>query len=140
MPAILDHIGIAVSQLPELKKLFGLLGLSVAHTEAVPEQGVNTHFLPLPREQANLELLEVLDPQGTVAKFIEKRGAGIHHLSFRLAQGELDATCARLRQEGYRLIYDAPKSGAHQMRVNFIHPSTAGGILIELMEPQGQLG
>ena len=134
MAAYLNHIGIAVSQLPELKKLFSILGLQTTHTEPVPDQGVVTHFLPLPREQTSLELLEVTDPQGTVAKFIQKRGPGIHHLSFEVPTGQLDALCTRLAKEGYKLIYEAPKAGAHQMRVNFIHPSTAGGILIEVME------
>lgn len=138
MPASLDHIGIAVSRLPELKKLFSLLGLKVDHTEDVPDQGVKTHFVPLPREQASLEFLEVTDPTGTVAKFIEKRGPGIHHLSFRVTRGELDPLCSRIRSEGYRLIYDVPRSGAHSMRINFIHPASAGGILIELMEPAGE--
>lgn len=133
--ASLNHIGIAVADLPQLKKLFAILGLTVGHEEAVPEQGVNTHFLPLPREQANLELLEVIDPQGTVAKFIEKRGAGIHHLSFLVKKGELDPLCSRLRDEGFRLIYEAARPGAHSMRVNFIHPASAGGMLIEVMEP-----
>ena len=136
--AALDHIGIAVSQLPELKRLFALLGLGVDHEEAVPEQGVKTHFLPLPVEQANLEFLEVTDPAGTVAKFIEKRGPGIHHLAFRVKTGELDALCARLKDAGVRLIYPEPKPGAHQMRVNFIHPQSAGGMLVEVLEPAPQ--
>src|ERR1700751_5506296 len=134
MAAYLNHIGIAVSQLPELKKLFSLLGLETTHTEPVPDQGVTTHFLPLPREQTSLELLEVSDPQGTVAKFIQKRGPGIHHLAFEVPSGQLDGLCTRLAGEGYRLIYDAPKAGAHRMKVNFIHPASAGGILIEVME------
>lgn len=135
--AILNHIGIAVSQLPEIKRLFDLMGLKVQHTEDVPDQGVRTHFLPLPVEQGHLELLEVLDPEGTVAQFIKKRGPGIHHLSFLFKAGELEPLCAKLRQEGYRLIYDQPRMGAHAMRINFIHPGSAGGILIELMEPSG---
>jgi len=135
MPASLNHIGIAVSKLPELKRLFSILGLQVEHTESVPDQGVTTHFLPLPVMQTNLELLEVNDPQGVVAKFIEKRGPGIHHLSFSVKKGELDPLCRQLLDSGFRLIYDAPKQGAHQMRINFIHPSSAGGILIEVMEP-----
>lgn len=134
MPARLDHIGIAVGDLPELKKLFGILGFSVNHTEDVPEQGVKTHFLPLPKEQAHLELLETLDPQGAVAKFVQKRGPGIHHLSFRLNKGELTQVSERLLQEGYRLIYPKPTAGAHGMQINFIHPASAGGILIEIME------
>jgi methylmalonyl-CoA/ethylmalonyl-CoA epimerase len=133
--AHLNHIGIAVSNLPELKKLFSILGLETSHTEPVPEQGVVTHFLPLPREQGSLEFLEVTDPEGTVAKFIQKRGPWIHHLSFQVPKGQLDPLCSRMKSEGYKLIYDSAKPGAHQMRVNFIHPSSAGGILIEVMEP-----
>lgn len=138
--ASLNHIGIAVSKLPELKKLFSILGLETTHSESVPDQGVVTHFLPLPREQASLELLEVSDPEGTVAKFIQKRGPGIHHLSFEVPTGGLDGLCKRLAQSGYKLIYDAPKLGAHRMRVNFIHPQSAGGILIEVMERAGGPG
>jgi methylmalonyl-CoA epimerase len=134
-PAVLNHIGIAVADLPQVKKLFSILGFAVAGTENVPEQGVNTHFLPLPHQPAQLELLEVVDPQGTVAKFIEKRGPGIHHLSFTVARGELDPLCGKLKHEGFRLIYEAPKAGAHRMRINFVHPAAAGGMLIEIMEP-----
>lgn len=134
----LNHIGVAVNQLPEMKKLFSLLGLSVDHTEAVPDQGVVTHFIPLPVQPAAVELLEVTDPEGTVAKFIGKRGPGIHHLSFTVEKGELDPLSKKLRDAGYRLIYDQPKNGAHAMRINFIHPASAGGILIEIMEPQGR--
>lgn len=137
MKASLNHIGIAVNNLPATQKLFALLGLQVGHVEAVPEQGVQTHFLPLPLEPGHLELLEVLDPGGVVAKFIAKRGPGIHHLSFLVGSGELDALCERLRGEGYRLMYEAPRRGAHQMRVNFVHPASAGGILLEVMERQG---
>jgi methylmalonyl-CoA epimerase len=133
----LNHIGIAVADLPGLKKLFGILGVEVNHTEPVPEQGVKTHFLPIQPDAggSHLEFLEVLDPQGTVAQFINKRGPGIHHLSFTVPKGELDALCSRLRSEGFRLIYEKPKAGAHQMRINFIHPASAGGMLIEIMEP-----
>jgi len=132
----LNHIGVAVNKLPEMEKLFSILGLSISHSEPVPEQGVNTHFLPLPSKPTAIEFLEVLDPQGTVSKFIEKKGPGIHHLSFETEQGMLDSLCADLKQSGYRMIYDTPKKGAHSMRINFIHPASAGGILIELMEPE----
>jgi methylmalonyl-CoA/ethylmalonyl-CoA epimerase len=136
--AILNHIGIAVSDLPGLKKLFSILGVNVAHLESVPEQGVRTHFLPfqVEKDQSYIELLEVTDPEGAVAKFIQKKGPGIHHLSFRVEKGELDSLCLRIQAEGYRLVYDAPRDGAHQMRVNFIHPASAGGVLIEVMEPR----
>ena len=137
MPATvtLNHIGIAVDALPAVKQLFEILQLKVARTEAVPDQGVVTHFLPLPVAECSLELLEVSDPAGTVARFIEKRGPGIHHLSFQVGRGELVSLSAQLRKSGFRLIYDEPREGAHSMRINFIHPASAGGILIELMEP-----
>lgn len=133
--ATLNHIGIAVSDLPAIQRLFSLLGLQVNHTEPVPEQGVITHFLPLPVKPGHLELLEVTDPEGTVAQFLKKKGPGIHHLSFQVGKGELDSLCERLRAEGVRLTYEQPKAGAHQMRINFIHPASAGGMLIEIMEP-----
>jgi len=130
----LNHIGVAVKNLPEMQKLFSLLGLKVTGTEPVPDQGVTTHFLPFPEGVASIELLEVTDPEGTVAKFIEKRGPGIHHLSFTVDTGKLDLLCNELRKAGVRLIYDAPKRGAHSMRINFIHPASAGGMLLEVME------
>lgn len=133
--ATLNHIGIAVANLTRIQELFQILDLKVDHQEEVPEQGVMTHFLPLPLEIINLELLEPLASDGTIAQFIQKRGPGIHHLSFSVKKGELDAVCIRLKNSGFRLIYDQPRPGAHGMNINFIHPSTAGGILIEVMEP-----
>ncbi len=135
MSLTLNHIGVAVKDLPEMKKLFAVLGLSITGTEPVPEQGVTTHFLPLPKAAPSIELLEVTDPEGTVAQFIKKRGPGIHHLSFTVTKGELDTLCEKLVQSGYRMIYPSPKNGAHSMRINFIHPASAGGMLIEIMEP-----
>lgn len=139
----LNHIGIAVDHVLELKQLFSILGMEVTRTEPVPSQGVIAHFLPLAQLNmsqggSHLEFLEVTDPAGTVAKFIEKRGPGIHHLAFSVKKGELDPLCAKLRAGGYRLIYDMPARGAHAMRINFIHPGAAGGVLIELMEPAGE--
>ncbi len=141
MPAQLNHIGIAVkdsASLARLKLLFAVLGLPSGLIEAVPEQGVVTHFVDLPAEPAHLEFLEVTDTQGTVAQFIKKRGPGIHHLSFLLDDGMLESTCGRLAKEGFRLIYDRPRAGAQAMRVNFIHPASAGGVLVEVMERGGQ--
>ena len=140
MQAQLNHIGIAANNLPGLKKVFSILGLQITHTEPVPDQGVVTHFVPLPEptlaagERTSLEFLEVSDPEGAVAKFIEKRGPGIHHLSFQVETGQLDGLCEKLKAAGIRFIYDQPRSGAHQMRINFIHPASAGGIFIEVME------
>lgn len=130
----LNHIGVAVANLPELQKLLSILGLSEGSSEHVPDQGVQTYFFPLPQTVTNIELLVPTDAEGTVAKFLDKRGPGIHHLSFECDRGSLDPLSAKLRAAGFRLIYDAPKAGAHGMRVNFIHPASAGGMLIEIME------
>ncbi len=131
----LNHIGIATSPgNRQLEKLFKILGITRGISEAVAEQGVNVHFFSPSGEAPHLELLEVVDPAGSVAKFIEKRGAGIHHLSFQVEAGDLDPLCEKLKAEGFRFTYDAPKKGAQNMRINFIHPATAGGVLIELME------
>lgn len=133
----LNHIGIAMeSGNQQLEKLFKLLGIHRGTSESVPEQGVNVHFFNLMGEPPHLELLEVQDPEGSVAKFIQKRGPGIHHLSFSVESGKLDSLIRDLKQEGYRFTYPEPRLGAQNMRINFIHPGTAGGVLIELMESQ----
>src|SRR3989338_1393771 len=118
----LNHIGIAVEDVEKVKKLFASLGLCVNQVEEVLTQGVRTHFLPLPPVPSSLELLEPLSPTTQVAKFIQKRGPGIHHLSFLVDQGELESLCKRLHNEGYQLIYPQPEPGAHGMKMNFIHP------------------
>ena len=125
----LDHIGIAVKSI-EAAKIYKALGLAVDHVEDVPTQGVKTAFLSV--GDANIELLEPLSPSSPVAKFIEKRGEGIHHICFRVDNIEkhLDA----LKREGYRLINEAAVPGAHGCRVAFLHPSAANGVLIELSE------
>jgi methylmalonyl-CoA/ethylmalonyl-CoA epimerase len=131
----LDHIGIATSDPTRLRQLFDVLGLSIDHTEMVPTEKVQTTFIPVHSDFATLELLEPLGPDSVIARFIEKRGPGIHHLSFKLEKGALDEVSNRLRSSGFRLTYDQARPGAHQMRVNFIHPADAGGVLIEIMEP-----
>ena len=131
----LNHIGIATEPGNlQLSRLFQILGISKGISERVAEQGVDVHFFNLAGEPPHLELLEVQDPEGAVAKFIQKRGPGIHHLSFEVESGKLDPLVEILRKEGYRFTYEQPKMGAQNMRINFIHPATAGGILIELME------
>jgi methylmalonyl-CoA/ethylmalonyl-CoA epimerase len=131
----LNHIGIATATgNTQLEKLFKILNITRGPSERVPDQGVNVHFFNMNGTPPHLELLQVEDPNGTVAKFIEKRGAGIHHLSFLVEQGGLKSLCSELEREGFKLIYPEPKPGAQNMLINFIHPGTAGGVLIELME------
>jgi methylmalonyl-CoA/ethylmalonyl-CoA epimerase len=127
----LDHIGIAVKSL-DAAKIYEALGLSVDHIEVVATQGVRTAFLSA--GEANIELLEPTGPESTVAKFIEKRGEGIHHLCFRV--DDIESHLGRLRAEGYRLINESPVPGAHGCRVAFLHPAAGNGVLIELSEKQ----
>jgi methylmalonyl-CoA/ethylmalonyl-CoA epimerase len=127
----LDHIGIAVRSL-EIAKIYRDLGLTIDHVETVETQKVKTAFLSV--GDANLELLEPTSPDSPIAKFIEKRGEGIHHLCFRV--DDIDAHLERLKAEGYRLINEHPVPGAHGCRVAFLHPAAGNGVLIELSEKQ----
>ncbi|MDP9193052.1 MAG: methylmalonyl-CoA epimerase [Acidobacteriota bacterium] len=123
----LDHIGIAVRSL-ESAKIYQDLGLTIEHVETVETQHVKTAFLSV--GDANLELLEPTSPDSPIAKFIEKRGEGIHHICLRV--DDLEAHLKRLKAAGYRLINEAPVPGAHGCRVAFLHPSAGNGVLIEL--------
>ena len=136
----LNHIGIAVNSTENLQKLFRILGLEAKHFEHVPDQSVDTTFIPIPTPAPSLELLKPTGDGGAVGKFLAKRGSGIHHLSFQCARGDLGPLSTSLRSAGYEMIYPEPRPGAHAMLVNFIHPKTADGLLIELMEPSGDAG
>jgi methylmalonyl-CoA/ethylmalonyl-CoA epimerase len=126
----LDHIGIAVKSLENATRVYEVLGMSVQHTETVETQKVKTAFLSA--GDANLELLEATSPDSTIARFIEKRGEGIHHICLRV--DNIEEHLERLKAEGYRLINEAPVPGAHGCRVAFLHPAAGNGVLIELSE------
>lgn len=128
----LDHIGIAVRSI-EATAIYQAMGLEIEHVEVVETQGVKTAFLSV--GDSNLELLEPTGPASSVAKFIEKRGEGIHHLCFRV--DDIEAHLQRLKEAGYRLINEHPVPGAHGCRVAFLHPSAGNGVLIELSEKSG---
>lgn len=125
----LDHIGIAVKSI-DAARIYQDLGLKIDHVEDVRTQGVKTAFIAV--GDTNLELLEPLSSDSPVAKFIEKRGEGIHHICFRVT--DIESHLERLRQQGYRLINEAPVPGAHGCRVAFLHPAAGNGVLIELSE------
>jgi methylmalonyl-CoA/ethylmalonyl-CoA epimerase len=127
----LDHIGIAVRSL-DSAKIYEDLGLTIEHVETVETQRVKTAFLSV--GDSNLELLEPTSPDSPIAKFIEKRGEGIHHICLRV--DDLEAHLERLKAAGYRLINEAPVPGAHGCRVAFLHPSAGNGVLIELSSPE----
>ena len=126
----LDHIGIAVRKIDDALATWRALGVDVQHVEDVPTQGVKTAFLSV--GDSNLELLEPLSEQSPIAKFLEKRGEGIHHICLRV--DDLESHLARLKEQGFRLINESPVPGAHGCRVAFLHPSAGHGVLIELSE------
>lgn len=135
MKATLDHIGIAVANLDEALRFYrDALGLEVETPEDVPSQRVRAHFIPV--GESALELLEATDDSSPIAKYTTKRGPGLHHITLRV--DDLAAALARLKERGVRLIDDSPRPGAHGALVAFIHPSSAHGVLVELMERSGE--
>lgn len=125
-----DHIGIAVRSIEEGVKIYETLGIRFAGVEDVPEQKVKTAFLPV--GDTEIELLESTAPDGPVAKFIETRGEGIHHIALRV--NDIDEVLKELKDAGIRLIDREPRYGAGGARIAFMHPKATGGVLIELAE------
>ena len=126
-----DHIGVATPSIEEALKFWrDALGLEVKHTETVEEQGV--HVARRPAGEPRVELLEPIGPSSPVAKFLEKRGPGIHHIA--VCVSDIRAALARLKREGARLIDEEPRVGAGGCLVAFVHPSASGGVLLELVE------
>jgi methylmalonyl-CoA/ethylmalonyl-CoA epimerase len=127
----IDHLGIAVPNLEEALKFFvGALGLKATGEEIVAEQKVKVVFLPT--GDSEFELLESTDPEGPIAKFIEKKGAGMQHVALRVEN--IDAALEELKAKGIQLIDQKPRYGAGGARIAFLHPKSTGGILLELCE------
>ena len=127
----IEHIGIATRALDDALGFWrDALGLEVVHTEVVEEQKVRVAMLPV--GEPRIELLEPTADDSPVAKFLEKRGAGIHHIAVRV--DDIRASLARLKERGARLIDETPRVGADNCLVAFVHPSSAGGVLLELVE------
>jgi methylmalonyl-CoA/ethylmalonyl-CoA epimerase len=127
----LDHIGIATRQLDEALALWrDALGLPVDFTEEVTAQGVKVAMLPI--GETHIELLEPLSENSPVGKFLEKRGPGIHHVAVRVP--DIRAALAQLKEKGTRLIDETPRLGARGCLVAFVHPSSANGVLLELVQ------
>ncbi|MBM4235195.1 MAG: methylmalonyl-CoA epimerase [Firmicutes bacterium] len=126
-----DHIGIAVTNLEDALELYrDQLGLECKGTEVVEEQKVKVAFLPV--GESKIELLESTDPEGPVGKFIEKKGGGVHHLSFRVSN--IEEKLEQLKQQGVALIDQKPRYGAGGAKIAFLHPKSTGGVLIEICE------
>lgn len=126
----LDHLGVAVADLEAALSQWGQLGLWPTHVEDVARDGIRVAFLPW--AGGELELMAPTGPEGPVARFLAKRGPGVHHVAFRVAH--LAATLERLQGEGVRLVDTVPRPGSRGTLVAFLHPQSLGGVLTELVE------
>jgi methylmalonyl-CoA/ethylmalonyl-CoA epimerase len=127
----LTHIGIAVKDLNRSAELFSkLFGMNEGHSEEVADQKVKATFFKI--GEGGIELLEPTSPDSTIAKFIEKRGEGVHHLSFEV--DDIEKEIARLKAEGFHMVDEKPRIGADGYRIAFVHPKSTNGVLVEISE------
>jgi methylmalonyl-CoA epimerase len=132
MFARVDHIGVAVEDLDAAIALYQeSLQMELVHREVVEQQGVEAVLLDV--GENHVELLRPLGPDTPVGKFLAKRGPGLHHVAFQVA--DIDATLAKLKERGLRLIDEQPRVGIRNSRVAFVHPASSGGVLTEIVEP-----
>ena len=127
---IIDHIGIAVKSLDAAIKAYEGLGLKVSSRDEVTSEGVKVAFLPL--GESRIELLESTNLEGAVAKFIEKRGEGVHHVALRV--DDIVKALADAKANGLQLINVTPRVGAHGHKVAFVHPRSTSGVLLEFVQ------
>lgn len=131
MKATLDHIGIAVKDLGAALAFYrDALGLEIEAPEEVASQKVRAHFIPV--GESSLELLEATAPDSPIARYVEKRGPGIHHITLRV--DDIHAALARLTEKGVRLIDESPRPGAEGALIAFVHPASTHGVLVELKQ------
>ena len=133
-PAVIksvDHIGIAVHSIEESRVLYESMGLEVTEIEEVPQEQVRVAMIPC--GEVRLELLEPMSPESPIAKHLEKRGQGLHHVC--LGTDDIAADDAQLREKGFNLLREQPTIGAGGALVQFLHPKSGGGVLYELSEP-----
>lgn len=130
----IDHVGVAVNDLDVAIAFYrDAYGMTLVHEEANEEQGVREAMMAVGSSGSCVQLLAPLSPESTIAKFLDRSGPGVQQVAYRVV--DLDAVSQTLRERGLRLLYDAPRRGTANSRVNFIHPKDAGGILVELVEP-----
>jgi methylmalonyl-CoA/ethylmalonyl-CoA epimerase len=128
----INHIGIAVRSIDAQKPFYeGTLGAAFEGVEEIPDQKVRVGLFRV--GDVRLELLEPTDPTSTVAAFLDKRGEGLHHIAYTVER--IEDRIAELKRDGLRMIDDAPRPGAHHMRIAFVHPRSTFGVLTELCEP-----
>jgi methylmalonyl-CoA/ethylmalonyl-CoA epimerase len=129
----IDHVGIAVADLDAALRYYAdVFGMRMTHEEINEEQGVREAMLSVGDSGSSIQLLAPLSADSPIARFIDKRGEGIQQIAYRVR--DLDAVCTILRDRGIELLYAEPKRGTANSRVNFIHPKSAGGVLVELVE------
>lgn len=127
----IDHVGIAVKNLEETLSFYtDVLGLEVAGTEVVEEQKVKVAFLPV--GDSEIELLESTDPEGPIARFIEKNGEGIQHIAFKV--DDIEEAIEALKAKGMRMIDEKPRYGAGGAQIAFVHPKSSNRVLVELTQ------
>jgi methylmalonyl-CoA/ethylmalonyl-CoA epimerase len=132
----IDHVGIAVADLAEAIEFYQTtFDMRCVHQEVNEEQGVREAMLQVGADASGgyLQLLAPLSPSSAIAKFLDQRGPGIQQLAYTVA--DIDTACAVLHERGARLLYERPRTGTAGSRVNFVHPRSAGGVLVELVEP-----
>lgn len=130
----IDHVGIAVPDLDEAIAMYEkAFGMRCVHTEVNEEQGVREAMLEVGDSGSYVQLLAPLSPDSPIGKFLDRSGPGIQQMAYRV--DSIDEVSDHLRAQGMRLLYDAPKNGTAGSRVNFVHPKSAGGVLVELVEP-----
>jgi len=130
----IDHVGIAVADLDEAIAFYrDTYGMRLAHEETNEEQGVREAMMAVGDSGSCIQLLAPLSPESTIAKFLDRSGPGIQQMAYRVT--DLEAVSAVLRERGLRLLYDEPRRGTSDSRINFVHPKDAGGVLVELVEP-----
>jgi methylmalonyl-CoA/ethylmalonyl-CoA epimerase len=130
----IDHVGIAVPDLDAAIDFYrDTFGMHVVHEETNEEQGVREAMVAVGDSGSCIQLLAPLSPESTIAKFLDRSGPGLQQLAYRVT--DVEAVSAVLRERGVRLLYDAPRRGTSDSRINFVHPKDAGGVLVELVEP-----
>jgi len=129
----IDHVGLAVHDLDAAIAFYEkTFGMKCVHQEVNEAQGVREAMLAVGDSGSCIQLLAPLTPESTIAKFIDRNGEGVQQVAYGV--DDLDATCAELREKGVRLLYDEPRRGTADSRINFVHPKDAGGVLVELVE------
>ncbi|MEU4553416.1 methylmalonyl-CoA epimerase [Micromonospora violae] len=132
----IDHVGIAVADLDAAIDFYQrTFGMRCVHVETNAEQGVREAMLAVgpTTEGGCVQLLAPLSPESTIAKFLDRNGPGVQQVAYTVV--DIEAACAALRERGMRLLYDAPRRGTADSRINFVHPKDAGGVLVELVQP-----